>query len=281
MRKVMHEELLEMSKQSCPYLIVGDLGAFGEFQERFPKHFINVGIGEPNAISIAAGLASEGKKVYIYGVAGFMTLRGLEQLKYTVAYWNKNITLVNAGSGMVYNRPGRGHYIPEDIALMRLLPNMEIRIPTDRNDFRKIFRESKDSNCPQYIRLGYDNAEDRVEGVKSRGKDITFVTTGISVNPCSKVALDLKMGGYDVGVWVVDKIERIPLINTDRLVVVEDHIKFGGIGNLVLESGMQIDKHIHLPDKVDYTANTQIGVLRHYGLDEISIHKEMVKMLWK
>ena len=276
----MHEELLKMADEDPEvYLIVGDLGSFGKFSERFPSRFINVGIGEPNAISIASGLASEGKKVYIYGVAGFMIQRGFEQLKFNIAYWNKKVILVNAGSGLVYNRPGRGHYLPEDIALMRLLPNIEIKIPVDRKDFRNFIRESKNSKTPQYIRLGYDNAEDMIEGVPCSGDELTIVTTGVSVNPSLRVAQDLIDRGFSVGVYIVRHIHTLHLLHTDKVMVVEDHIKFGGIGNLVLESGIKIDKHLHLPNTVDYTANTQMEVLRYYRLDEHSIHQEALKLL--
>ena len=85
-----------------------DMWSFPLFKNKFPERCINVGIQEPNMINVAGGLASQGKKVIVYGVAGFVIHRAYEQIKFSVLNFGNNVTFVNAGANGCYSAAGKG-----------------------------------------------------------------------------------------------------------------------------------------------------------------------------
>lgn len=125
---------------------------------QFDNPGINCGIQEPNMINIAAGLASQGKQVVVYGVAGFVIYKAYEQLKLNVKGWAENhgsIVLVNAGANGCYKECGRGHLLDDDKILMH---GLEIPFfdPKDRRTFIRCVKEGLQQKGVRYIRLGWD-----------------------------------------------------------------------------------------------------------------------------
>jgi transketolase len=121
---------------------------------------INCGVQEPNMINIAAGLASQGKRVIVYGVAGFVIYKAYEQLKLNVKGWAEHhgsIIIVNAGANGAYRSCGRGHLLDDDIELMEAL-DIQLYDPPDRRTFVKYISEGLQHNGVRYIRLGWDGA---------------------------------------------------------------------------------------------------------------------------
>jgi transketolase C-terminal domain/subunit len=109
-------------------------------------------------VNVAGGLASQGKKVIIYGVAGFVYQRGYEQLKFSVVNFGSSVTLVNAGHNGCYNKCGIGHLPDDDYKLMSAL-DITCHQPTGRHDFIKCLISSIRSKRTNFIRLGWDNCE--------------------------------------------------------------------------------------------------------------------------
>ena len=98
MRKWVDKYLTEVANNNDNIkLIIADVGDFPLFSSLHPKKFINAGVSESNAIGLAAGLSSEGFQVSVYGVSSFFLYRAYEQLKFSVAYWKKNITFIGVG----------------------------------------------------------------------------------------------------------------------------------------------------------------------------------------
>lgn len=121
---------------------------------------VNCGIQEPNMVNIAAGLASQGKKVIIYGVAGFVIYKAYEQIKLNIKGWAENygsIIFVNAGANGCYSVCGRGHLLDDDQLLMQAL-SIPLYDPTDRSTFIRAVKEGLQNNGVRYIRLGWDGA---------------------------------------------------------------------------------------------------------------------------
>ena len=121
---------------------------------------INCGIGEPNMVNIAAGLASQGKKVIVYGVAGFVIYKSYEQIKMNVKGWAENygsILFCNAGHNGCYSVYGRGHLVDDDYQLMEAL-DIPLYDPEDRKTFLEVVTEGVQSNGVRFIRLGWDGA---------------------------------------------------------------------------------------------------------------------------
>lgn len=119
---------------------------------------VNCGIQEPNMVNIAAGLASQGKKVIIYGVAGFVIYKAYEQIKLNIKGWAENygsIIFVNAGANGCYSVCGRGHLLDDDRLLMQAL-DIPLYDPPDRSTFIRVVKEGLQNNGVRYIRLGWD-----------------------------------------------------------------------------------------------------------------------------
>lgn len=119
---------------------------------------INCGVQEPNMVNIAAGLASQGKKVIVYGVAGFVIYKAYEQIKLNVKGWAENygsIIFVNAGHNGCYSICGRGHLVDDDYKLMEAL-EIPLIDPPDRQQFVKAIISGIRNTGTSFIRLGWD-----------------------------------------------------------------------------------------------------------------------------
>jgi len=119
---------------------------------------INCGIQEPNMVNIAAGLASQGKKVVIYGVAGFVLYKAYEQIKLNIKGWAENygsIIFVNAGRNGCYSICGRGHLVEDDQDLCKAL-DLELFTPETRKEFLRCVKEGLQTKGSRFIRLGND-----------------------------------------------------------------------------------------------------------------------------
>lgn len=138
------------------YLLVGDLGyhVVEPFADLFPERFINVGIAEQNMAGIAAGLAASGKKVYIYSIANFSTLRCIEQIRNDIAYHALDVKIVSVGAGYAYGPQGITHQATEDIGVLRTIPNMLVATPCDPYEAGALTHFSALYNGPVYLRLG-------------------------------------------------------------------------------------------------------------------------------
>ncbi|MFI5206362.1 MAG: transketolase family protein, partial [Candidatus Paceibacterales bacterium] len=144
MRKEFIETLIKLAeKDKTIYLLNGDLGFsfLEEFGKRFPKRYINCGIAEQNMMGVAAGLAMEGKKVYVYSIIPFALFRCFEQVRNDIAYHNANVTIIGAGVGFAYGTHGATHFGIEDIAVASVLPYMTIVSPSDPMEMEQLISQ--------------------------------------------------------------------------------------------------------------------------------------------
>ena len=153
-----------LSKYNNPdlYFLHADMWSFKKFKERFPDRCINFGIQETNMVNVAGGLASQGKKVIIYGVAGFVYQRGYEQLKFSVANFGRDVTFVNAGHNGCYSKCGIGHLPDDDYRLMNAL-GVRCHEPEDRYTFLQTLISCIRDDDTNFIRLGWDNREWKIK----------------------------------------------------------------------------------------------------------------------
>ena len=122
---------------------------------------INCGVQEPNMVNIAAGLASQGRRVIVYGVAGFVIYKAYEQIKLNIKGWAENygsIIFVNAGANGCYTGLGRGHLLDDDALLMQAL-GIDLYDPPDRQTFVRNISAGLRSPGVRYIRLGWDGEQ--------------------------------------------------------------------------------------------------------------------------
>src|SRR3989338_4428381 len=135
--------------------IVGDIGAFllRHYIEDFPANYLNLGAAEANMVGVAAGLAMSGKIPFVYTITPFITARCYEQIKLDVCYNRANVKLVGVGSGVSYGTMGSTHHSLEDVAIMRVLPNMIIIAPSDPQEVEEAVFAAVKYQGPTYIRL--------------------------------------------------------------------------------------------------------------------------------
>ena len=160
MRDTFVKTLLEEAKTDKNIILMtGDLGygVLDTFQNELPGQFINSGVNEQTMMGMAAGYASTGKRVFVYSIANFPTLRPLEQIRNDVCLMDNPVVVVSVGAGYAYGSQGYTHHALEDIAVLRALPNMEVIVPADPYETRELTLLIIASRKPTYLRLGKSN----------------------------------------------------------------------------------------------------------------------------
>ena len=169
--------------------ITGDLGfgVFEEFEKKFPKQYLNLGIAEQSMTGIAAGLGLDGRPVITYSIGNFPTLRCLEQIRNDAAYHDANLTIVCIGGGFSYGQLGMSHHATEDIAIMRALPNVQVFVPNTNEEAEIISRECFASPSTSYLRLDKSSAKDADSDsafefgklrMFKKGEEVAIICTG-------------------------------------------------------------------------------------------------------
>ena len=262
--------------------------SLASFADTYPQQFVEVGIAEQNLVSIAAGLASCGKKPFAASPASFITTRSYEQCKVDCAYSDMNVKLVGISGGVSYGALGMTHHSAQDIAAMSAIPGMRVYLPSDRHQTRKLFESLLQDEKTAYIRLGRNPVEDVYEEgnvpfemdkatVIAEGEDVLLVACGEMVKPAKDAADLLEDAGISVGVldmYCVKPLDRKGLLKAavgKKLVVtVEEHAPFGGLGSMVAQVISANDPKkvicLALPDTPVITG-TSAQVFKHYGLD--------------
>jgi transketolase len=223
-----------------------------KFAKQFPERFFNMGIAEQDMIGTAVGLSLTGKIPFASTFAVFETGRAWDQIRLAVCYSDANVKLVATHGGITVGEDGASHQALEDIALMRVLPNMRVIVPSDALETKQVISSIVDIKGPVYVRLGrakvpYVMPEDyRFEFGKAYvfkiGKDANIIATGIMVDKAKKAAEILNKNGIDTGVINMSTIkpldtETVLLAAKKSKVIItaEEHSIIGGLGSAVCE----------------------------------------------
>jgi transketolase len=204
------ETLLELGKKRDNIVVLdADLSGStktGKFAKAFPDRFYNIGIAEQDMIGTASGLALSGKIPFASTFAVFETGRAWEQIRQTVCYSNLNVKLIASHGGITVGEDGASHQSTEDIALMRVLPNMTVIVPSDGYETMQVINVIANFYGPVYVRLGRAKvpavmpAEYEFRIGKAYpfhiGKDTNIVAMGIMVSIAIEAAKILKDAGY-------------------------------------------------------------------------------------
>jgi len=225
-----------------------------KFAEKYPKRFFEMGIAEANMISTAAGMASCGKIPFVSTFAVFATGRVYDQIRMDIAYSQANVKIFATHGGISVGKDGASHQMIEDIALMRVLPNMKVMAPSDAIMTEKIVNLMAENKGPMYARVGRANApiiynKKDIEHIKigeglitKDGTDITFISTGTMVEPALEARTELKKQGINARVIDMHTIKPLDekLIekcskDTNAIITAEEHSVIGGLGGAVAE----------------------------------------------
>jgi transketolase len=256
------------------------------FAKVFKDRFFNLGIAEQDLMGTAAGLALGGKIPFASTFAMFATGRAWEQIRQTIAYGNLNVKIVASHGGVTVGEDGGSHQALEDLALMRILPNMTVLVPADGPETRAMTRWAAAYKGPVYMRTGrmalpliYDDAY-RFElgkgSVLREGGDVTLVGLGVMVHACLEAAETLAREGLSARVVNLSCLKPLDwelLVDSARatgaVVTAEEHMVTGGLGSAVSEI---LSEHYPAPVqrigvRDTFGTSGQPGdLLKHYGL---------------
>jgi len=266
-RKQYGRALVELGKERGDIVVLdADLSSStrtADFAAAFPERFFNCGIAEQNMMDTAAGLAASGKTVFVSTFAVFGTGRCYDQIRQSIAYPNLNVKIVVSHAGITVGGDGASHQIVEDIALMRVLPNMTVIVPADAVETYKVVKHVAKSKGPVYVRIGRSDVptisdqasefEPAKAPVVREGKDVTLIGCGIMVSKCLEAADELTKHGIDarvVNLHTIKPIDEKTIVKAARetggVVTAEEHSVMMGMGSAV---AMVLVENFHVPMK--------------------------------
>lgn len=222
------------------------------FKEKFPERFIEMGVAEQNMATVAAGLANYGKIPFISSYATFSPGRNWEQIRTTIALNNLPVKIAGHHAGVSVGPDGATHQALEDIAMMRVLPNMVVVVPCDAIEARKATVAAAKNNLPTYLRFAREKSAiitkegspfqiGRAE-VLRKGKDVSIVGCGLLLYNVLMVAEQLAKEGIECEVinsHTIKPLDQKTILQsvkkTGAVVSVEEHQIAGGLGSAVAE----------------------------------------------
>ena len=226
--------------------------AFAAASPEYAKRLFNCGIAEQNMVDVAAGLALTGHVAFTGSFAVFGTGRAYDQIRNTVCYSNLDVKICPTHAGVSVGPDGGSHQMLEDVALMRVLPNMRVLVPADYAAARAALKLAAATPGPVYVRMGRASVPcvyaDGVELELGRayvlrpGDDVTIVACGVEIREALAAAEALAQEG--VSAEVIDAFSVKPLDEetilasarkTGRVVVAEEHSVVGGLGSAVAD----------------------------------------------
>lgn len=266
------------------------------FADKFPERFIQCGVAEQNMASVASGVAAVGKVPFMTSYAMFSPGRSWEQVRTTIAYNDQNVKVIGAHSGVSVGPDGATHQAIEDIALMRVIPNMIVIAPCDKNEAKKATLFAADHKGPVYIRLGrspvatvttvgspfeFGKGQLLIEMTEHRKKTIGLITTGSLVHEAVLVAKELDQEGFGVSLLhlpFIKPLDEKALLefaeHHDLLITIEEHQIAGGLGSAVAEylSGVRPTRieRIGLKDEFGQSGEPE-ELIKHYKMDKKAI----------
>ncbi len=281
-------------------ILTDDLDVFSlrKFKKECPKQFINIGVAEQNMVNVAAGLSSAGKKVFIYGIATFVTFRCYEQIRFNICSMKLPVVIVGIGCGLSFSFDGPTHHGIHDVSVMRTLPGMSVFSPCDSIS-ASACAQLVHENGPAFVRIDkgivdpiYDDHDEVKPGFKVVRpiSKINFITTGYMTHQAIRVA-DL-LGEHDIGIIDICRIKPInpailELISGTHSVCLEENSTIGGLNNAI--SDLLIDYNVYnvkfsrigLSDSdqfLKYGSREWLHDLYNVSVEKIA---EKVKDIWK
>ncbi len=268
-------------------------------QEEIPERFFEMGIAESNMVSVAAGLSLTGKIPFVNSFSVFATGQPYNQIRQGIALPNLNVRIVGSSSGLSDAGDGATHQSIDDIAIMRVIPNMTIVEPVDAEETRKVVRASIDYQGPIYIRISRSslplltNKQTPFKigkmNLVADGSDIVIFASGFMVHQALKAREILNERGLKARVVNVSTIK--PLNKDDLLkysenlmgiITAEEHNIIGGLGSSIAEAlcDRRIPiKIVGIEDKFGQSASSHEELIEYYNLTPKNIIERVNSLL--
>ncbi len=222
------------------------------FRDAFPERFIEIGIAEQNLVTVSSGMAAMGKIPYCASYSAFSPGRNWEQIRTTICLNNRPVKIVGAHAGVSVGPDGATHQMLEDIALMRVLPNMVVIAPCDSKEAEKAVVAMSEDKRPNYLRLAREATavfttdstpfEIGKAEIFHTGSDVTIISTGTMTYEALVAAKKLEKDGVSAEVIHCATIKPLDektilasVEKTGKVVTVEEAQMAGGLGGAVAE----------------------------------------------
>jgi transketolase len=244
-----------------------------DFAASFPERFIEVGVAEQNLVTVGAGMALAGKVPFVASYAAFSPGRNWEQIRTTICLNEANVKIVGAHAGVSVGPDGATHQMLEDIALMRVLPNMTVVVPCDAVEAEKATKALAAFKGPAYLRLAREKSPTITTGktpfaigkaqVLRQGSDLTIVACGTMVYYALMAAEELadkhKLEAEVINAAVIKPLDSVTIVasarKTGAVLTAEEGQIAGGLGGAVAEV---LGEHHPVP-------LARIGMLDRFG----------------
>ena len=273
----------------------------GKFREKIPERFFNCGIAEANMIAVSSGIASTGLVPVVSTFAVFASLRAAEFVRTDICYQKRNVKIIATHSGTTFGQSGTTHHCTEDLAVMRSLPGMTVIAPADSFETARAVMAAVETDGPFYIRIGrgfepqlhksldFDFEVGKAIQVRE-GTDITVIACGVPVLHAVEASERAQEQGVTVRVLDMHTIKPLDeeailraVMDTRRIITVEDHTVIGGLGSAVADAIAKSGKGCAFR-KLGYQDEFSIvgypeDLLHHYGLDADGILEAISEVL--
>lgn len=283
------------------YLLTGDHGyaLFDALRKTSPDKYINAGVAEQNMVGVAAGMAKVGLIPIVYGLASFIPIRVLEQIKLDICFENLQVILIGDGAGVVYSKLGVSHQCFEDISAVRALANIRVLSPCDKYEMKLCMENALSYKGPTYIRVGksdmgdvhssndFAKAPGIHEVIKGKNGSPVIMASGSLVKIAQKL-IEKKFPGF--GLYSVTQIKPfdqnafLEFTEYSNLVIsMEEHSVYGGLGSTISEIVTStIPKKVlrlGIEDKFSDKCGTYEYLMQEHGLDYKSLIQKIRTVL--
>ena len=257
-RNAYGEKLAELIKEN-PNIVVLDADLTKstktiEAKNACPERHFNAGIAECNMMGMAAGLAASGKTVFASTFAIFATGRAFEIIRNSIGYPHLNVKVCATHAGLSVGEDGASHQSIEDVALMRVIPNMQVFVPCDQYETKAVIDYVSKINGPCYVRLGRGKVEDvfdentkfdfsKVNVLRKGNGDVVLFAMGLMVQEALKVAEEIDATVVDVcTIKPLDESSILELLKTHkRAYALEEHSIIGGLFSTIADVKAKTD----------------------------------------
>ncbi|MBN2347867.1 MAG: transketolase family protein [Bacteroidales bacterium] len=302
-RQVYGETLLELGKENKNIVVLeADLSKSTMsclFEEQFPNRFFEMGIGEANMTSFAAGLSLTGKVAFTNSFAVFASGRAYDQIRQAICISKLNVKIVGSSAGLSDFGDGSTHQSVEDAAIMRAIPNMTVLVPADGIETRKMTRKIAAYNGPVYMRLNRNDLPDVFPEDEEyeigepylvrEGNDIVVFANGIMVSKALNAAEILDKTGISVRVINVSSLKPINeekikkfAVGVKGIITAEEHSLIGGLADVItfiLRGQNSPIECVGIEDRFGQSAHSYDELLVEYGLTPENIIRSVKKLL--
>jgi len=294
------EEMAEKDSRVC--VVINDSlssAKMKDFQAKFPTRFVNVGIAEQNMVGVGNGLANGGMAPYLCGASCFLSARAMEQMKVDLAYSKANVRVCGMSSGMAYGQLGPTHHSIEDLAWLRILPNMTIIVPADPIETAAAMHYSLNHVGPIFLRISRmpvrkvhsDDYKFQLGKavILREGRDITLIANGVVVSRALDAAEELAGRGVQarvVNMSTLKPIDRESVLRAARetrgIVTAEEALRAGGLGGAVAEI-LALEhpapmRMVGVPDVFAPTGSAEF-LLDHFGISASGIARAALDLI--